>query len=276
MTIVDTLTSAQHADAQQLVARGRRNEELFFNFEAGDNGAHNQLLAYQAGVLAGLATLFGDDPLEASLFVDPALRRQGIGRALLAAVIAEGTRRGQSDMVLVCNQESEAGRGFVAALGAPLRFVEHRLIFDPAQPRSRPAQQRLTISQVQAGDLQELVTILAQAFDDPVDFVTMHVERRFQQANQRFYIGRIGEQAIAGLRVSREDGGLYIAAFGVLPAYQGQGYGRELLSHTIDLLHAESDEQISIEVESDNDSAFGLYQSCGFRTTQTYGYYVVA
>lgn len=64
-------------------------------------------------------------------------------------------------------------------------------------------------------------------------------------------------------------------AFGVLPAYRGRGYGRQLLAQVVTLLASESWKRVLIEVETRNQNALGLYRSCGFREVTTYDFYRV-
>jgi ribosomal protein S18 acetylase RimI-like enzyme len=54
---------------------------------------------------------------------------------------------------------------------------------------------------------------------------------------------------------------------------RGRGFGRQMLLHTIDRLVVEKWPRILIEVATDNPNALGLYKSCGFQVTTTYGFY---
>ena len=75
------------------------------------------------------------------------------------------------------------------------------------------------------------------------------------------------------LRAGPWEGGADITSFGVLPALQGRGYGRRMLLDAIDLLTRNGFASIAIEVETDNEHALGLYQSCGFQVSARYDYY---
>ena len=69
----------------------------------------------------------------------------------------------------------------------------------------------------------------------------------------------------------QEEVGIY--GFVVRSAYRGRGYGRQMLEETIRTIQARSQKQIMLEVDSQNTNALGLYRSCGFKETTTYGYY---
>jgi len=46
-----------------------------------------------------------------------------------------------------------------------------------------------------------------------------------------------------------------------------------MLEETIHTIQARSQKQIMLEVDTQNTNALGLYRSCGFKETTTYGYY---
>jgi Acetyltransferases len=71
-----------------------------------------------------------------------------------------------------------------------------------------------------------------------------------------------------------ESVGIY--SFGVRSAYQGRGYGRQILTEMIRLLHEQGQQHIMLDVESNNTRAFNLYSSLGFTIYATYDYYILA
>jgi len=54
-----------------------------------------------------------------------------------------------------------------------------------------------------------------------------------------------------------------------------RGFGRQMLVLVIKQVRAASEKGIALEVETMNETAIGLYRSCGFRETTTYGYYTI-
>ena len=59
------------------------------------------------------------------------------------------------------------------------------------------------------------------------------------------------------------------------PAHRGRGIGRQVLSGLAGELLTEGIKRVGLEVSSTNDSALGLYLSCGFEVTGTEDYYEV-
>ncbi len=70
-------------------------------------------VAERQGEVVGFASVFAADSFVHNLFIDPALRRQGIGRLLLSAVSARYPR----PLRLKCVAENLAARRFYRAMG---------------------------------------------------------------------------------------------------------------------------------------------------------------
>jgi ribosomal protein S18 acetylase RimI-like enzyme len=64
-----------------------------------------------------------------------------------------------------------------------------------------------------------------------------------------------------------------IYGLGIMPEFQGKGFGKELLMLIIKDLTARGFSTIEIEVESKNENALTLYKKSGFEITCAYEYY---
>ena len=206
--------------------------------------------------------------------VHPDYRRRGIGRALLQAAAAVSADRGATRLLLICEDASMSGRGFVTTTGAVHHFSEYRLEFDRAALDQRPpVPKTLTLQPARRQDLEMLVHILAASFDDAEEEVRAGIARNLADPSEQYYLAYLDGTPIGSIRSSIVGNDAYLYGFGVLPAYRGRGLGREILSRMIETLSAANHSRIGLEVETDNRNALGLYLSCGFREVTTYGYY---
>jgi ribosomal protein S18 acetylase RimI-like enzyme len=268
------------AAARDLVARCNAHDSTALLLalkpeQPGDDTTPRYALAYVAGRLVGLAELVGYREIEGTILVAPDHRRVGLGRALATTAANDLAARGITSWLLVCDEAFPGGIAFAQILGGVRAYFEHRLTLDPALVPAVWRGTTLTLRQAGAADAATIARITAAAFGDPPEDVDSWIAADLARPDRRWFLGMVAGEPIGNLRVIAVDGGRDITAFGVLPAQQGRGYGRALLSQTIALLRDESASPINIEVETDNAAALGLYQSCGFAPQHTYGYYRV-
>ena len=67
----------------------------------------------------------------------------------------------------------------------------------------------------------------------------------------------------------------HINALAVLPEYRRRGFGRQILSWSVEELLAKGRNRVMIEVQTDNERALDLYLSVGFEKKATYAYYKI-
>jgi ribosomal protein S18 acetylase RimI-like enzyme len=76
---------------------------------------------------------------------------------------------------------------------------------------------------------------------------------------------------IAMILTSTVDAGVgHTTQICVMPGYQGQGLGRQLMERSIEALQRRNYESLSLTVTSVNQRAVGLYERLGFRTIKTF------
>lgn len=234
------------------------------------------LLYYQHETLTGFAYLQYGPEIEIYGMVHPAHRRKGVGTALLEAAKKVRQQEGTGGLLLVCDSASPAGKAFAQAAGGQYSFSEHRMALDPASiQRPRVQAQQVDFRRAEVAEAPLVAHLVAQAFGDPEEEMAVWVATDILTDNQRFFIGFVQGEPIGSLRTVSFGEQIDIATFGVLPAYRGKGYGRQMLLAIVDLLLQERWPSIALDVETKNDNALGLYESCGFRTTRTYDYYKI-
>jgi ribosomal protein S18 acetylase RimI-like enzyme len=223
--------------------------------------------------IVGYAPLdrFGDSA-EVTALVHPAYRRRGIGRALVEAARAEAHSQGCAELLLVNVRASATGAAFLAALGRARTSSEYHLTWQAEEPPAVP-QGPLTFRRAERADRDFLTRITILSFGTPETEARRMADDDLASAEAVAFLAICDGQPVGRLSALREEGGIYLRSFGVLPEERGRGIGRALLAATIAEFWREGIRQFSLDVVTDNSNALSLYHSVGFREAYAYDYY---
>ena len=259
------LTRTSHVDAAQLAAVAALADEVVahdggrLKLELSHLGTTpaEAALAHADGRLVGFAAVyaFGGGAAEPEIagMVAPGSRRRGLGSTLLDSLLPSVTA---PSALLVVPAGTAAGRAFAQARRATHAHSEHFLVL--AGTPSAPEDPGTVLREATEQDLPDLARVLEAAFGSPA-----HGLRIDRPGDTTYVVERAG--AVVGtVRLSVHDawGGVY--GFAVEPAEQGKGIGRDVLARVCRLLRADGRSRVTLEVETQNDSALHLYTSSGF------------
>ena len=238
----------------------------------------NDFLYYEQDVLVGFLGLYSFNPHEGEIsgMVHPSFRRKGIFTALFQAVLEECQHRNITHLLLIVEQASLSGQAFVGSLATTYDHSEYKMVLEEARLPSSFVE-RLHFREACEEDIPALTHITALAFDLSEVGVDWYSPKVLAHPKHRYYVAVLDNVNVIGkLDVSLTEQASFIYGFGVLPAYRGRGYGRQLLAYTIQTLLAMGKPQIALEVATVNKNALSLYQSCGFKETGSYDYYMIS
>ncbi|MBE3557844.1 MAG: GNAT family N-acetyltransferase [Ktedonobacteraceae bacterium] len=244
------------------VLRARRTDQL------------NDFFYYDQGLPVGYLALFSFSRREAEVsgMVHPQYRRRGIFSQLLHAAQAECRQRGFSRLLPIVERISVSGQAFVRHLTATRDHSEYRMdLQEPRIPATFNSQLRFRRARVE--DAPALAHITALAFGIPENEVNWYTKNLTEESKSRYYVGTLDDRVIGKIDVALDEYEAFIYGFAVLPEHQHKGYGRQILAHALQEILAAGQRKITLEVETENEQALGLYQSCGFRITTIYDYY---
>ena len=281
-----TLADTELAEIQQLARICQEYEPLELRIDWGllalrSGDKANEQLYYRDDMLIGLLSLdgLGSDAAEGTGMVHPNYRRQGVFRALVVAARAECQQNKTESLLLLFDHRSTAAIAFASAIGAQHEFSEHNMRLDDTSNLPQ-IEQRLDFRKATQDDAPAVAAILAQGYDAGVDAdaeqLRQSVAHNMQSSVYQYYIAALDQEPIGTLNVQNLGGDAYIYGFVVRPDQRGRGYGKELLARVITDSVAQRPQPIFLEVETENDLAFGLYRSFGFEVTTTYDYYRLA
>jgi ribosomal protein S18 acetylase RimI-like enzyme len=269
------LTEAQLENTRTLAENCNLYESLDYLHPTTDMASHgNHFHFYDNERLTGFLTFpFNGVPEpEAFVIVDPQHRRKGIGRALVDAAKESCKRRGIQQFLLVSEDKSVSGKAFAEATGK-YRHSEYRMRLE-GKP-SKPTESAISLRQAGETDVNSLAHLLAESFQDPIETHSERLKRDIGSPTHRFYIASLAGEQMGCIGVVAENRRAYVIAFGLPAEYRDHGYGRQILTQTVNDLVSENWEDILIEVEANNRAALSLYKSCGFTETTSYNYYAV-
>lgn len=298
---LSTVPSLSPAQAEEVRALGRRaaeadgvaalSEQTLLSLGAPE-GQVGHVLAYAAGRLRGYAQVErgedGPDP-SVELVVDPAARRQGLGSALWAEVVARhpGARvwahgdlepargfaaaqrlepvRELHKMSRPLTSDDAAGSAAEAATALPSGFTARSFV--PGQDEQtwletnaaafahHPEQGRLTLA-----DLRER---LAQPWFDPAGFIVVEADEAPGRV-AAFHWTKVDPEQRSALDPAATAGEVYVV--GVHPAYQGRGLARPLTALGLAHLARLGLPEVVLYVDGDNAGALRTYSTLGFRS----------
>jgi ribosomal protein S18 acetylase RimI-like enzyme len=233
-------------------------------------------LASEEGKLLGALIIFAPSTAEAeiSAFTDPALRKQGLFKKLLTEAVKELKKHNVKDLLFVCEADSESGKAVIAKVAASYCFTEYNMRYTgDSQIRVNSDVLRSSLVAATIEDLDDLIGLRHKIFGDNREEARLIMQKSLGSDSRQQYLLRYEDRAIGLCAAGFEEAGVSIYGLGILPEFQGQGFGRELLEFAVKDLIAKGCRNLTIEVNSTNNRALELYKGSGFKITLAYDYY---
>jgi ribosomal protein S18 acetylase RimI-like enzyme len=235
-------------------------------------------LLYENTVLVSILSIFMPTAEEAeiSAYTLPAFRRKGYFKELLKEAEAELQRYGQPDLIFVNESNSKSGAEAAKKLGGRLEFTEYFLRYQhPIDRTKEQTDRQIKLQEATEKDLETIIGLSQRIFDDSYEDAESMVKNTLNAENRIQYIAVLWDEPIGMGSVSQDNDTVSIHGLGIVPEYQGKGYGKELLTVIIQELQMKGISDITLEVNSSNDRAFQLYTKYGFTIDTSYDYYRV-
>lgn len=237
-------------------------------------GLNSFFLLYEKEKLISILTIFAPTKQEAEIaaYTLPNYRENGYFKLLLAKAREELKRFKVPDILFVCERSSIPGKEVMNALQAGYERTEYFMRFRKKN-FSRLNKYRIILRQALPEDLEEAVAVHMQVFNDDYHESKGLIQSRFQSDTRDQYLAILQDKVIGVVSTNYDGEDVSIFGLGIVPEYRGKGYGKELLCSVVDHLLQAGKAHITIEVNSDNTSAFMLYKKTGFYIDVAYEYY---
>ncbi len=241
-----------------------------------DSTGNNLFLAFEEGQLVGVLSVFmpSDNEAEILAFTHPDHRQKGVFRSLLKVVSESLVNHNPLSLLFVCDSKSLTGLKTMKALNAAYDFSEYTLSRKNSDLEIATIPNPIfAVRAARPSEATTLANVRSSAFGESLEESTKRIDQAFSLSHRTQYVAILEDKIIGIATSSIEALTTFIVGFGILPEYQGKGYGKQFLSRLISLLHHQGHAHLTLEVDSLNAPAFKLYQSCGFKVIASVDYY---
>lgn len=261
-----TLTPQQRAEILHLqtICSGLGTNGFLSNDMNTDPSLPCFFLTYEKGKLVGFLAAFFPTTVEVEVngFVHPQHRRRGIFSLLVTEAKKTYASQGFLQMLLLVESSSKSGKAYANRRFPHIDHSEYHM----SLTKSRWHGRRLSVPK--GGTLLEAT---AEALPQYVRTATLllkedggFIERMLCDPARKGYLYLYEGKPIGVLQQYTEDSGLtMLHAVAIDEAYRGQGHGKAMLCMALERFFI-SGESISLEVDSQNPRALGLYGDLGF------------
>lgn len=247
------------------------DSELNFN-----KNTNNIFLLYDDNKLISFLFMFipTGHEVEISAFTLPEYRRKGYFGRLLLEAEKEIKKYDIKSILFVCESQSISGKEMIKSLGAHHDFTEYFLRYDKLNfPVDMYYSCKIELFTPNIKDLESLCQVSMLIFNESYEDAESMIKSSLNSRDRKAYAALLGEKMIGMGFASFENGEVTIHGFGILPEFQGRGFGKELLLLIMRDLLQNGCENITLEVDSNNLKAFELYKRNGFEVEVAYDYY---
>ncbi|MGN1385898.1 MAG: GNAT family N-acetyltransferase [Bacillus sp. (in: firmicutes)] len=269
------LTKEQLLEIKDLQKRCEQNEsfQLKLNWDmlaSRGNDKRNDFFHYEAGKLTGFLALYNfGNKYELCGMVDPDYRRKGIFTELFSRAVTELKGRKCNQLLLNAPAESESARAFLQQTDCHYYMSELQMKWSGA---TLEKDESVLVRCSEPRDLADEIQLEVRCFGFTEQEATEFVNSIRKVGNESFYIIEREGETVGKMRVDRNKGESWIYGFAVYPEHQGKGIGRAALKNIIKK-ERDLDNDIFLEVESQNVNALKLYKSIGFQAFHVQDYY---
>lgn len=123
----------------------------------------------------------------------------------------------------------------------------------------------VVIEHMEGDDLQDVLAIEAQCFEDPWPEETFRSELRHCWSECRVLRTLPGRTVVGYLVFWRVVDEVHLLNVAVAPSEQHHHHGRTLLDYLLEYARSHAARFVTLEVRKSNEAAIGLYESAGFK-----------
>lgn len=236
-------------------------------------------LLYWNDKLISVLTIFEilEGEAEISAYTLPKERNKGYFTTLLGYAKDELKRYEINKVLFVVEPSSKSGLATVNALQARYEKSEYLLVRPSV--KEQPVQkfedtmESFVLRELDLDYLECAATLSSKLFGTDVKEDISILKGAIKSDQMKTYCSFLCGKMIGISNVNYGINSACIFGFGIAVNHQGKGYGRKQLDLLLSEISKYECDNIILEVGSENQKAFSLYQSAGFRVKTQYDYY---
>lgn len=206
--------------------------------------------------------------------VHPDARRRGVFTALYGHAVTEMKAQGIRSVCFRVPSGSSSGESRANRMGGAFDRSEYAMTLALPWSKERSGSPAVRLRQAEPGDYEFMVKCSSRAFGESEAWTREYLTRT-NEPDRISYIAAQDSEPIGMIRANLlGETASVIHDFCVLPARQGMGLGREILTAAVGLLQEQNRTNIRLSVVAGNAKALRLYQSAGFEVSSESRYYM--
>lgn len=271
------LTESQQKDLDNLSAVCRDADgglpALYPHILKQKRDTDNNAFYYHDNQLIGFLSVFFfyEDACEISIMVHPKHRRQGVALTLIEAVFPLLHLRRMKKLIFSTPFPIE--QSWFPKLHFSYRQTEYYMERQSFAP-ILIANPKLRLEQATLKDVELLCMIDCAAFVGqyslPERFFTLMSDKDYT-----VYLAYKDNQPVGKAHIRWQKDTALFSDIAILPLFQKQGLGSELISHCINLALMNGKVKMALDVETSNQKALNLYLRHGFKIIKTHNFWEI-
>lgn len=227
-------------------------------------------LLCEGETLISFIYMFMPTPKEAEISACtlPEHRYKGYFKTLLQKAMDELKKFNVNEILFVHEPASKEAKIVLDKLKAKYHFTEYLLFYQGGMP-----EESLQLVTVTKNDMDHVIDLNIDIFNDSLSVSKSMVREAINSAKITPYMVMLDGEIMGVCNVNFESEDVSIFGLGILPKYQGLGYGKKMLNSLIEKLLSTGHKSITLEVNSQNSRAYNLYTKNGFKIKTQFDYY---
>ncbi len=281
MELVYQLSNSEITEVEALEKRNNETKNIFFKIDpntlsGASDQAQNQepshIVYYKENKLIGYMAVscFGEEEME----VSPIMSEDADAfYEMYDAVVKQATQRGVEKVLFIIDCNNLFLVRLIQNLGLTFSFAENRMNFNETKFQLMQ-KHKIMMRDAVCADSEEIMRLDEVAFGKDLDGMKTELPKAVDMTGIKLAL--LDGAVIGKIKIHENNGIFGIYAFVVHQKWRGKGFGRKILTTTIQTILEKGYKKIYLEVSTENPNAQHLYETSGFAVEAKFDYYELA